>query len=453
MAGPLAIVVSRADAASVTIGERLRESIDWERITDDSRPDGAGGGTVYRAPGIEMREFDGLHLDLTNAAEAFADPRLVVFVSKHAGDTGTLLTAHHTGNFGLAEAGGQDGEFATASPNAHSAVLASLAEYAPPNYEVGTECTHHGPTAVGAPSMFVELGSSESEWDDPTGARAVARAVLDLRDTSPQRERQLVGFGGGHYVPRFERIVRETDWAVGHIGADWALDAMGGVDEDVIRRAFERSGANRALVEGERPALERTVERLGYELVSETWLRETTGIALDVVAEAEERLTTIERGLRFGAPTTEVGIDNTERWRLPDDLLAEVEGIDAATVRESVERHALAFETEQSGTRIGGRALVNEAGREAILDALVALLGEKYHDVEREGGAVVAHETAFSPTKAREVGVPEGPAFGRLADGESVTVDGRRIEPETVHVERERRFALDGCVERKGKDK
>ncbi|WP_049996781.1 D-aminoacyl-tRNA deacylase [Halococcus sediminicola] len=453
MTGTLGIVVSRADAASVTIGEQLRECIDWERITDDSRPDGAGGGTVYRAPGIELREFDELHLDLTNVAKAFTDPRLVAFVSKHAGDTGRLLTAHHTGNFGPAEAGGEDGEFATACPNAHSEVLASLAEYAPANYEVGMECTHHGPTAVGVPSMFVELGSSESEWSDPAGARAVARAVIDLRDVAPRRERQLVGFGGGHYVPRFERIVGKTDWAVGHIGADWALDAMGSVDEDVLRRAFERSGANRALVEGERPELERTVERLGYELVGETWLRETTGVPLDVVAEAEERLTTIEQGLRFGAPATEGGIEDAERWRLPGDLLAEAEGIDAAAVRETVEHRALAFETEQSGTRIGGRALVNEAGREAILDALVALLGEKYHDVEREDGRVVVHETAFSPERAHEMGVPEGPAFGRLADGESVTVDGRAIDPEIVHVECERRFSFDGCVERKGKDK
>ncbi|WP_435078065.1 D-aminoacyl-tRNA deacylase [Halococcus sp. AFM35] len=452
MARSLAILVSRADPASVAIGEQLRECIEFEHTTDDARPDGAGQ-KVYRAPGVEMREFDGLHLDLTDVAAAFTDPRMAVFASKHAGDTGPLLTAHHTGNFGPAEAGGRDGEFAAAAPNAHSEVLDSLAAYAPADYEVGMECTHHGPTDVGVPSMFVELGSAESEWNDPAGARAVARAILDLRDTSPRRERQLVGFGGGHYVPRFERIVRETDWAVGHIGADWALDAMGSVNDDVIRRAFERSGAERALIEGERPELEATVERLGYDLVSETWLRETTGVPLDIVTEAERRLTSIDDGLRFGAPAGEATIDSAERWRLPSALLAEAEGIDAAAARETVARHALAFDTEQSGTRLGGRALVDETARESMLDALLEILREKYHDVERLGATAVARETSFSPEKAEEMGVPEGPKFGRLAAGESVGVNGRTIDPETVHEERERRFRLDGDAERKGKDK
>ncbi|EMA51497.1 D-aminoacyl-tRNA deacylase [Halococcus thailandensis] len=453
MAGSLAIVVSRADTASTNIAARLRECIDWEHDTDDSRPDGEGGGTVYRAPGIELREFDALHLDLVNVAETFTDPRLVVFASKHAGDTGRFLTAHHTGNFGPAEAGGEDGEFAEAAPNAHSAVLDALADYAPANYDVGIECTHHGPTDVGAPSLFVELGSAESEWDDPEGARAVARAILDLREVAPERERQIVGFGGGHYVPRFERVVRETDWAVGHIGADWALDAMGAIDETVIRRAFERSGAERALVEGERPALEDTIEELGYDLVSETWLRETTGIPLDTVADAERRLTNVDDGLRFGAQAAKTPVGSVDCWTLPSALLAEAEGIDAEAVRESVERHALAFETEQSGTRLGERALLDDAGRTAIVDALVALLDEKYETVERVDGAVTAHEQAFSPAKARTLDVPEGPKFGRLADGEAVTVDGRTIEPVAVHEERERRFPLDGAASGKGKDK
>src|SRR5699024_1047103 len=174
------VVVSRADPASVAIGEQLLAIAGWERTTDETRPDSAGGGTVYRTPGFCLREFEALHLELDRVADAFADPAFVVFVSKHAGETGKFLSAHHTGNFGPAEAGGLAGAFAQACPNAHSCVVSALSEYAPPAYDVGMECTHHGPTEVGCPSLFVELGSSAAEWNDPAGARAVARAVLDL---------------------------------------------------------------------------------------------------------------------------------------------------------------------------------------------------------------------------------------------------------------------------------
>jgi D-aminoacyl-tRNA deacylase len=49
--------------------------------------------------------------------------------------------------------------------------------------------------------------------------------------------------------------------------------------------------------------------------------------------------------------------------------------------------------------------------------------------------AVVLAERTFDPDRARELGVPEGPAFGRLSAGESVEVDGRAVTPEDVHTE------------------
>ena len=448
----LGIVVSRADEASVAIGEQLRTIEEWERTADRTRSDADGGGTVYRTEGATLREFEEWHLELDRPAAAFDEPELVVFASRHSGDTGPLLTAHHTGNFGPAEFGGEDNALARACPNAHATVLDSLADHAPAGYEVGMECTHHGPTDVGAPSMFVEVGSAEDQWRDEEAARAVARAILDLRGVSPDRpapngddrRRHLVGLGGGHYAPRFERVCRETDWAVGHIAADWGLEALEDADRDrVIERAFEQSGAAYALVDGDRPDLVETVADCGYRAVGETWVRETDGVDLRLVGALEDELATVAEGLRFGDPARNHEGTTFEVVELPDALLDEVRGIDREAATDVLESTTLAFVTDQGGTRpTGPVAVPDESERAAIVDGFADILEQRYDSVERRGDRIVARERGFDPAKAKTLGVPEGPAFGRLASGETVEVDGRTIPPEEVRTEREVEFEI-----------
>lgn len=439
----IAVVVSRADSASVHLGEHLLDLDDWAVHEDATRADADGGGQIFRTDGFCLREFDDLHLEIENVAAAFDDPDLLVFASRHSGETGPLLTGHFTGNFGPAEFGGEDGQLAAACPNALAHLLAAFERRAPDGYDIGMECTHHGPSAVGVPSMFVELGSGHAQWEDAEAARAVARSILDLRGVDPHRQRSIVGFGGGHYTPRFSRIVRETDWAVGHVAADWCLEAMGDPDENraVVRRAFEASKAERAVVDGDYPDLIATIENLGYRVVSETWVRETTGVPLSLVETCEERLSLIDDGLRIGEPA--LGYEGRiSVVSLPDELLAEAATIDADSTSEVADQQLLAFETDENGTRVAGRAAVaNEADLDSLVDDLVVILDEKYDAVEQTDDAVVVSETAFDPAKAARLGVPEGPAFGRLAAGESVTVDGETVDPAAVHVEREKRFS------------
>ncbi|WP_226005409.1 D-aminoacyl-tRNA deacylase [Natrinema salinisoli] len=451
----LAIVESHADRASEHICDHVREYADWERRTDDARPAADGGGSYYRTDGAELRSFDDLHIELERPADAFdCDPDLLVFASRHSGDTGALLTGHFTGNFGPAEFGGEPDALADAAPNALARLLAAFDEYAPEAYEVGMEGTHHGPTDVGCPSLFAELGSGDEQWDDPAGAEAVARAILELRDVDPHRSRQLVGFGGNHYAPRFERIVRNTSWAVGHVAPDWALEAMDHptAHRDVIERAFEASEADIALLDGEWPVLEETLADVDCRVVSETWLREVDDRPLAVVDAVESELGAVDEGIRFGDRLAE----SVAVVDLPADLLGTAQGIDPDRVRAIVEDHTVAFTTDNGGSRVGSRAAIPDDGESAtesegddssgprmrIVEELAGLLETKYETVRIEDDAVVAEETAFDPALAHQVGVPEGPKFGALADGDPVTVDGQTISPERVRTERTHRFPI-----------
>lgn len=451
----LGIVVSRADEASRAIGEALRERGTWHESVDESRPDAEGGGTVYRQAGLELRSFDALHLDLERPAAAFEGPDLVVFASRHAGETGPLLTAHHTGNFGPADHGGEPNALARACPNALATVLGALDAEAPPEYDVGMEATHHGPTEVGAPSMFVEIGSGPTAWADPAAARAVAAAISALEGVAPDRRigesagnanRHLVGFGGGHYVPRYERILRETDWAVGHVAPDWGLEAMGdpttATGRAVIEQAFERSPARIAVCATDDPGVAQTVEALGYRVVSETWIRATDGVPLALVEALEERVAPVAAGLRFGRHAT-VAERDQRTVGLPNALLRAARDVDAAATRAAVAGETVAFVTAENGSTVEGPVVVPaDRDRSDVLDALAGVLRQGYDTVERRDDEVVATRTVFDPDRARALGVPEGPAFGRLADGQPVAIDGREIDPAAVHRERVDRFDL-----------
>jgi D-aminoacyl-tRNA deacylase len=454
----LGVVVSRADEVSVAIGDRLRDLAAWETATDDALADADGGGTVRRTDGAELRTFEDLHLDLERPAAAFDDPDLLVFVSRHAGDTGPLLTAHHTGNVGPAEHGGDPHDLAQACPNAQARVLAALDEHAPPDYDVGLEATHHGPTDVGAPSMFVEVGSGPEQWSDPEAAGAVARAVLSLPDAAPYRpvetaacadhrpRRHLVGFGGGHYAPRFTRIVRETDWAVGHVAPDWGLDAMGDPEtppgRDTVSHVFEQSRARYALVDGDRPAVAETARSLGYEVVGETWVREASGVPLPLVEVLEDEVAPVADGLRFGEAAADWDGDHRV-VDLPAALLEAARGVDTKATRSALADVTVAFCTVDSGTTVTDTAVILGNGdRSAVVAGLVDVLRAGYDAVAWEGENVVARRRAFDPERAAELGVPEGPAFGRLAAGESVAVGDRVIDPDAVHTDVEEEFPV-----------
>lgn len=431
----IAVVVSREDTASLTIRDALLDEVDW-----DERDAYSGAWQrEWTREGFAMVEKDGLHLyyDGVDAAlDDVFDVSLIVFVSRHSGDTGPLLTAHHTGNFGVAEYGGEDASLAVPAPDATRHLLRHFDDNAPEGFDVGMEATHHGPSELAVPSVFAEVGSGEGEWEREDAARAVANGVLSLPDREEPRT-TVVGVGGGHYAPRFTRVVLETDAAVGHIAADYALEDL---DDALLRDAYETSEGDALLLDGDAaespPA---SVDELGYPVVTEPYLRESAGVPDETARRVEETL-----DAKAGdAHLTE----NAENAEHAEEGAREVVGFDAALVREARNVNREATNKALEGGALGyveegghvERVAVAEGEAHELADALADVLREKY-DVRVTDEKVVLEREVFDVKKARDLGVEEGPDFGRLSAGETVDVEGRTVTPDDVHTEETHEF-------------
>lgn len=437
----LGILASRADDASVAIAEAVLAE------AGVSIPDGALDRR-YRLPDAELVVVDDLHIELDAVDGRFeGSPTWIGVVSRHQGETDAILTAHFPGNVADADFGGRSRTVPPACPAALDAYLDAVAGVAPPGYDVALECTHHGPTDCATPIMFVEIGSSPAEWADPAAAGAVADALWSVRSSPARGDLTVVGIGGGHYAPRYRRLLAETDWSIGHVAADWALEALDDRHRlDVLRQLFDRSGATYAHVLGDRPGWVEAVESLGRSAVSEGWLRAASALTVPVLEALETALEPVDDGLAVGDRRV-AGPEVVTVLGLSERLVEECAGIDRAATVEVVASATVAYATDGEGSRPRGPVAVPEgASLDDLRDGLVDILGRKYGTVRVDGDAVEATRRRFDPDLARERGVPPGPRFGDLAEGRSVEVDGERIDPASVSTEETVSFDLLGGV-------
>jgi D-aminoacyl-tRNA deacylase len=112
-------------------------------------------------------------------------------------------------------------------------------------YHVCFEVTHHGPY-LSTPTIYVEVGSTESEWIHHEPARIIATAVHDVI-TAFRTEKDfssdipvLIGIGGGHYAPRFTDIILERNAAFGHMIPSYHIDA-GNITQETLEMAIQQT--------------------------------------------------------------------------------------------------------------------------------------------------------------------------------------------------------------------
>ena len=171
-------------------------------------------------------------LSLLNRKEEYISDLL--FLSKHVAASGKpSLTIHPIGipwQLENSRSGGIPGK--CSPPNYRMASLyrqlmatsssSSSSSSSLNNFEITLEATHHGPYCD-KPSCFLEIGSSENEWNikefgDIWAETIEAHFALDkssseIKPSSPSNEDNneagiaVVVIGGGHYVPKMNDLV------------------------------------------------------------------------------------------------------------------------------------------------------------------------------------------------------------------------------------------------------
>jgi len=170
------------------------------------------------------------------------DLEYIVVASRHWAKSGTpTLTTHPTGNFGKARYGGNPKELQYTAPDPMRNIYLNLLESPPEGFLVSLEATHHSPTEFTVPMFFVEIGSREEQWRDESVGDYLVDCILDGMD-SKETAPKAIGFGGGHYCPKFNEYIKE--YAMGHMAAKYAIDLL---DEDLVKQMIEKSNAETIL--------------------------------------------------------------------------------------------------------------------------------------------------------------------------------------------------------------
>ncbi|PNX49227.1 MAG: hypothetical protein BV459_00420 [Thermoplasmata archaeon M11B2D] len=243
------IISSTEDPASTNIKNNLLEQTTWEEQ-----------GVFYNAPVLQHHSMKNLvlvtipdkkirheNIDIEVQEQLQIDPKLAIFLSRHRSKMEEpTLTVHPIGNYGEAEFGGQSKTLVPAAPRTMTYLLRLMKKNLNKtdlDYQICYEVTHHGPF-LKIPTLFIEVGSTELQWQKKEPASIIATSLLELftryhyEEQHPQDIPILIGIGGGHYAPRFTDVAFQKDVAFGHMIPSYHIDS-GSIDWTMIEKAIQ----------------------------------------------------------------------------------------------------------------------------------------------------------------------------------------------------------------------
>ena len=245
------IISSTEDPASTHIKHSLLEHSPWEEH-----------GSFYNTPVYRHTSMKNLalvtipdkkirheNIDIELHDQLSLTPDIAIFLSRHRSKTGEpTLTVHPIGNFSDAQFGGQPKTLIPTVPKLMTHLLRLIAKNLQKTdltYKVCYEVTHHGPY-LQIPTVFVEVGSTETQWQQKEPATIIATSLLEMlpshqnEDDFPKDIPVLIGIGGGHYAPRFTEIALQKNVAFGHMIPTYKIDE-GVITDEILEQAMQKT--------------------------------------------------------------------------------------------------------------------------------------------------------------------------------------------------------------------
>ena len=226
------IITSTEDKASMNIREHFlksdqfkfnKASLKWHE------------NDLYQLESMEGSQSSKVYLGLTDERLIFLDDLklkdievdFIIFASRHVSKTSRpSLLIHATGNWNDdADFGGVPNDLSKTSALLLKVGYESLIEKVKSaqlnGFPIDMEVTHHGPTVLDKPLVFMELGSSIKEWNNLVASKVVTESIINTiykyERIDHQSNRIGLGFGGTHYTPNFSRVLLKNEIAFSFI--------------------------------------------------------------------------------------------------------------------------------------------------------------------------------------------------------------------------------------------
>jgi len=227
------LVASKIDPAGYGMADYLIERYAFHRIDNDLE--------VYSNSTVDLLlvEQEALTLDWLDSKFS---PEYYVFLSKHRSESGIpTLTCHTTGNFSDSnEMGGKPKELAYAYPSLQKHYMRTLWKERAriPDYQLAIEATHHGPTSLAKPALFIEIGSSEKQWGDKNAVAVVCDTIINTIKNLMKYSKIGIGLGGTHYPSKFTQLLIDSDFAIASVASKHSLPY---VDRPMLKQMISKS--------------------------------------------------------------------------------------------------------------------------------------------------------------------------------------------------------------------